>query len=587
MIERAVERRKDQGVKLIDIQANRALDGHRVCEPGVNEPDQNNDKLFFWHYPYDEPRNNDLSLLINASSVVTKGLSTDDLSAKFTNGTQYTNAVFDALDKKTFTDASIGNVDARLGWDQVGWRAKLFHPQVNLHYHIKDLVFAQYKKDTASTAVTKPDINKCHGGNDSVDHLRLSVTHNGNGPNTSADAPNCNGHFIDGVIDGCDGNDPINNPHNYKFGSTLTTGDGWVFRMEPLAQQISEDTCDVSYRFALDKIEVRGKDWPDAKLVANGKGLKKQLKGCGALTKWKFEWTSDDVKYQWPFLIACLSQSPVAAQAASGRDEAAAPIQDSSHLDYQIIDFCVEQGFNCTAGVRNYAKLCEVHTDCPEFLSVIKVSQYGLRIRYLATLAMIGSNNIDVGVTFTWRLSSLAVQYRPRSITTAVVEGGKSAVFFVNEDNNISIYRSQEQFERPKAQGGPKYVEDFVYPIGADKQTSAPLPSGGKDLAAISYYDDVGKQVCTRLYYVDPNNILSEYCKDGTGGQWYSGALNNKNVEVLPDTSLAAGEEFPFDPVNKVDIKQLKVYYFGKNGRANVAWATINKGDWQVNKEIQ
>ncbi|CAF9941618.1 MAG: hypothetical protein HETSPECPRED_003712 [Heterodermia speciosa] len=175
----------------------------------------------------------------------------------------------------------------------------------------------------------------------------------------------------------------------------------------------------------------------------------------------------------------------------------------------------------------------------------------------------------------------------PRSITTAVADGAQSAVFFVNEDNNIVIYRSQELFERPKAQGGPKYVEEFVYPVGVDKRKSPPLSAGGKDLAAISYYDDVGQQISTRLYYVDTNNILSEYCKDGSQGQWYDGALNNKRVEVLPGTPLAAGEEFRTEPGTNLDIKQLKVYYFGKNERANVAWATINKGDWQVNKEIQ
>ena len=104
---------------------------------------------------------------------------------------------------------------------------------------------------------------------------------------------------MNGVIDGCDGNDPLDNPHNYKFGSTLTTGDGWVFKMEPLSEQVNEDSCDVSYRFYFDGVEVRGKNWPEAKMGANGEGLKSQLAGCGALTKWSFEWTPNDVKYQW------------------------------------------------------------------------------------------------------------------------------------------------------------------------------------------------------------------------------------------------------------------------------------------------
>ena len=69
--------------------------------------------------------------------------------------------------------------------------------------------------------------------------------------------------------------------------------------MEPLSKQVNEDNCDVSYKFVYDGVEVRGKNWPDAKLGANGEGLKQQLQGCGALTDWGFEWTPNDVKYQW------------------------------------------------------------------------------------------------------------------------------------------------------------------------------------------------------------------------------------------------------------------------------------------------
>lgn len=44
---------------------------------------------------------------------------------------------------------------------------------------------------------------------------------------------------------------------------------------------------------------MRGKNFPDAKLGANGEGLKEEIAGCGAITDWGFEWTPDDVKYQW------------------------------------------------------------------------------------------------------------------------------------------------------------------------------------------------------------------------------------------------------------------------------------------------
>lgn len=101
------------------------------------------------------------------------------------------------------------------------------------------------------------------------------------------------------MIDGCDGGAGPNNPHNYKFGSTLTLASGWVFKMEPLSKQINEINCDVSYKFLYNGFEIRGKNWPDAKLGKNGEGLENELKGCGALTEWGFKWTPDDVKFQW------------------------------------------------------------------------------------------------------------------------------------------------------------------------------------------------------------------------------------------------------------------------------------------------
>jgi hypothetical protein len=69
--------------------------------------------------------------------------------------------------------------------------------------------------------------------------------------------------------------------------------------MTPLSKQVNEVSCDVSYKFWYDAIEIRGKNFPDAKLGADGEGLKKEIGGCGALTEWKFERTPDDCCFQW------------------------------------------------------------------------------------------------------------------------------------------------------------------------------------------------------------------------------------------------------------------------------------------------
>jgi hypothetical protein len=150
---------------------------------------------------------------------------------------------------------------------------------------------------------------------DSVNELELSVKKLTDSSGSPKDSPDCVGRFTRAVIDGCDATDTINNPHNYKFGSTLTTSDGWEYSMKPLAKQVNEVSCDVSYKFFLDGFEVRGKNWPDAKLGANGEGLKKELGGCGALTKWNFERTPNDTRFQW----YASGQLPVGTKACVGR----------------------------------------------------------------------------------------------------------------------------------------------------------------------------------------------------------------------------------------------------------------------------
>lgn len=151
----------------------------------------------------------------------------------------------------------------------------------------------------------------------SVNELELSVkklndTMSTQGPQN---APDCIGYFQNAVLDGCDGADVVNNPHNYKFGSTLTTASGWEFKMTPLSKQVNEVNCDVSYKFWFDRFEIRGKNLPDALLGANGEGLRDELSGCGALTNWNFERTPEDCCFQW----YATGQLPVGTKACVGR----------------------------------------------------------------------------------------------------------------------------------------------------------------------------------------------------------------------------------------------------------------------------
>ncbi|KAL8678600.1 MAG: hypothetical protein Q9186_005063 [Xanthomendoza sp. 1 TL-2023] len=131
-----------------------------------------------------------------------------------------------------------------------------------------------------------------------VDHVKLTIRNTDDPSKPISAMTDCLEKFKL-IIDGCDNDSPANNPHNYKFGGTYTTSDNWEFKLEPLAEKVTENSCDVSYKFALNKFEIRGKNFPDGKLGANGEGLKKEIEGCGALTKWQFKWTPNDVKYQW------------------------------------------------------------------------------------------------------------------------------------------------------------------------------------------------------------------------------------------------------------------------------------------------
>lgn len=136
---------------------------------------------------------------------------------------------------------------------------------------------------------------------DTVNELELEVKNwnAGTDKQSPKDAPDCIDRFQNAVVDGCDGNDMLNNPYNYKFGATLRTTDGWQYKMTPWSKQVNEVTCNVSDKFFFDGFEVRGKNLPSALMGADGEGLRKELSGCGAMTGWDFEQTPDNCCFQW------------------------------------------------------------------------------------------------------------------------------------------------------------------------------------------------------------------------------------------------------------------------------------------------
>ncbi|KAB5583244.1 hypothetical protein GE09DRAFT_1078158 [Coniochaeta sp. 2T2.1] len=275
--------------------------------PHIREPDQRNPNLWLFHYPYNEPRDEVLDgALEKAYGRLTAAV---DVNVAFKTYNDFQNALLDAVE--------LDESNTTTGWQDFFWRRggnrfKVFHPTIPLHEKIRDLILDSYIADLQVNKTELPppppahDINACHGpaktatyNKGSVNELELSVRKLDDDSKSAVDAPDCVGRFQRAVIDGCDGHDLSNNPHNYKFGSTLTTADGWEYRMTPLSKQVNEVSCDVSYKFFFDSFEVRGKNLPDARFGAEGEGLRAQLAGCGALTKWNFERTPNDVKFQW------------------------------------------------------------------------------------------------------------------------------------------------------------------------------------------------------------------------------------------------------------------------------------------------
>lgn len=152
-IQHAVFLNEDTGVKFIDIQANNILDGHRFCEPGIVEPDQNNPNLWLWHYPYKQnddsnaPAN--LQILLNATAQITQGLTIAQLGVEFPTAAAFDDAMWNAVDSSEVATANSGDPTAAGFWDGfIGWRAKLFHPQVPYHAVIKNMIINQYLADT-------------------------------------------------------------------------------------------------------------------------------------------------------------------------------------------------------------------------------------------------------------------------------------------------------------------------------------------------------------------------------------------------------------------------------------------------------
>ncbi|PQE17444.1 SGNH hydrolase-type esterase domain-containing protein [Rutstroemia sp. NJR-2017a WRK4] len=117
-IEDAVSQNKDQGVTWIPIDGE--LNGHRFCEPGLQEPEQHNSNLWLWHYPYNEPNNDKIDGPLQRSS----------------------------------TRLALLECAFYMIWRGIGDRAKVFHSQISLHEKIRDMILNTYISDLGGSGAT-------------------------------------------------------------------------------------------------------------------------------------------------------------------------------------------------------------------------------------------------------------------------------------------------------------------------------------------------------------------------------------------------------------------------------------------------
>lgn len=151
-IKQAVDQNSDAGynVKYIDIDA--LLDGHRFCEPGIQEPDQDNENLYFYHYPYhtdsqsSEPDQPVIDYLNQVATDSASALSWDPANTLWAD---YLDDFWSLVDEDGLNSAAENvSADYNIWPDSIGYRAKIFHPQTRFGDAIYKTIVNQYLQDT-------------------------------------------------------------------------------------------------------------------------------------------------------------------------------------------------------------------------------------------------------------------------------------------------------------------------------------------------------------------------------------------------------------------------------------------------------
>jgi hypothetical protein len=125
------------------------------------------------------------------------------------------------------------------------------------------------------------------------------ITVESENPAMSRSKDECVQHLVGSITDGCDGNDPMGNPINYKAGGELRFGDAYFIEPQMLVRQPARlglnGGCSSTYKVVYTKFWVWGHGWASDD---RGEVLKSRLQHH-TVTAWNFDYGLGDDGREW------------------------------------------------------------------------------------------------------------------------------------------------------------------------------------------------------------------------------------------------------------------------------------------------
>ena len=127
------------------------------------------------------------------------------------------------------------------------------------------------------------------------DHVTLTTTWPPGPLNFQIFPDECN-YYMGTIMDGCDvPTSDGSNPSNWKHGGNMNDHNGVSYTIAPNANRAPPPnkplgSCTSRYKFLWDSFDVYGGGWADSDFGQDPGGVMAQLRGCGKVTQWRFDY---------------------------------------------------------------------------------------------------------------------------------------------------------------------------------------------------------------------------------------------------------------------------------------------------------